>query len=79
MNEIVSLLMTTTFLALGGLGIYLYSNKEEEQTGGEINENSEELEEIYPKEEIIETKNSKSKTKRNKRKNSISKKRYYTE
>ena len=35
MNETISLLMTTTILALGGLGLYIFKSSDEENQRGE--------------------------------------------
>jgi hypothetical protein len=35
MNESMSILLATTILALGGLGLYMYKSSEDEQKGGD--------------------------------------------
>jgi hypothetical protein len=35
MNETMSLLLATTVLALGGLGLYMFKSSDENQTGGD--------------------------------------------
>jgi len=35
MNETMSLLLATTILAIGGVGLYMYKSDEQEQIGGE--------------------------------------------
>ncbi len=42
MNDSMSILLATTILALGGLGLYMYKSSDDDQTGGneEYNEDS---------------------------------------
>lgn len=74
MNEITSLLLATSILAVGGMGIYMYnSQKSDEQEGGDDNTNEfSDTDIIDPK---IRSKNERVKTKRN-RKSSGTKRRY---
>lgn len=83
MNETTSLLLATTILALGGLGLYMYKNSDEQNGGGdEYDENelfgfepdSEENDEFVDYEPKTRTRNG-GKTKRN-RKGSGTKRRY---
>ena len=40
MNDTMSLLLATTILALGGIGLYMYKSDDEEKGGEEYNEDS---------------------------------------
>lgn len=74
MNEITSLLLATSILAVGGMGIYMYtSQKSDEQEGGD--ENTNEFSDVDIVDPKIRSKNEKVKTKRN-RKSSGTKRRY---
>jgi hypothetical protein len=43
MNETMSLLLATTILALGGLGLYMFKSSDETQTGGDEEYNEENI------------------------------------
>jgi hypothetical protein len=76
MKEITTLLLTTTFLALGGLGIYFLKTQIDYDDDTKEGDNSEEiinLEKNYPDDDLSYTK---TKTKRNRKKLSVSKRRY---
>jgi hypothetical protein len=86
MNDIMSLVLMTTVLAAGGLGLYMYKSSDENQKGGSdynedelfnsfnntIDENENIDDEIYQSK--IKVKN--GKTKRNRRSNTGTKRRY---
>jgi hypothetical protein len=75
MNEITSLFLATSVLAICGMGIYMYSShKSDDQEGGE-DENINEYSDIDVIEPKTRSKNEKVKTKRN-RKSSGTKRRY---
>jgi hypothetical protein len=91
MNETMSLLLATTILAMGGFGLYMYKNPEEAQKGGEeYNEDSlfgggsfwssnkeEDVEEDLDFDDYEPKPRTRAnKTKRNKRSNGSSKRRY---
>lgn len=78
MNDTLSLLLATTVLTVGGLGLYFYKNTEDNKTGGNgynedeifgYNRESYDDEEIISEPEIFEPKirSRGGKTKRNKR------------
>lgn len=81
MNEIGSLFLATLVLAVGGVGLYVYKTPElYEQYGGDdedIEEEKEVSEEMYDEPEIIEHKPRGIKSKKNRRKNVGTKRRYY--
>jgi hypothetical protein len=89
MNDIMTLVLMTTVLGAGGLGLYMYKSSDENQKDGEeYNEdelfNSKRiLNETHNEDEIIDgeiyqskTKVKSGKTKRNKRSNIGTKRRY---
>lgn len=43
MNDSMSILLATTILALGGLGLYMYKSSEDSQKGGDEDYNEESL------------------------------------
>jgi len=81
MKEITTLLLTTTFLALGGLGIYFLKTQSDYDDDTKEGDNSEEIinleknypDDDYPDDDLSYTK---TKTKRNRKKLSVSKRRY---